>query len=218
VRSALRGNGLQMVLFDPAPGDWAAGERGLLCIPAREEEFAATLADAVELATSLGTGRLNALAGIVPAKVSRAAAEETALANLRRAVPVIAAAGITLLVEAINSVDMPGYLLDTIDRAAHLVEAVASPSLRLQLDQYHVAMAGADPVEAFRRYAHLIAHVQIADVPGRHEPGTGHQPIAAFLEELDRSGYQGYVGLEYRPLLSTDTSLEWLEKFEVRRR
>jgi hydroxypyruvate isomerase len=216
--AALRDNRQQMVLFDPAAGNWGTGERGMLCMPGREAEFASTLADAVELAGLLGTRRLNALAGIVPAGVTREEATEVALANLRRAAPVVARAGITLLVESINATDMPGYLLDTAERAAKLVEAVESPSVRLQFDQYHVAMSGADPLQEFHRYAPLIAHVQIADVPGRHEPGTGKQPIAAFLEELDRSGYDGFVGLEYRPLAKTGEGLRWLDTIGVRGR
>ncbi len=105
---------------------------------------------------------------------------------------------------------MPGYFADTIDRAAELVVAAGSPSVRLQLDQYHVAMAGDDPVAALHRYRDLVAHVQIADVPGRHEPGTGAQPIRAFLAELDAMAYDGVVGLEYRPLGTTDDGLGWL--------
>lgn len=212
VEALLHELGLEMVLFDPAPGDWAGGERGLLCLPGREAEFASTVRDAVGLARRLGTRRLNALAGIVPPGVPREEAERTAIANLRAAAPLVEAARLTLLVEAINSIDMPGYVADTIDRAAALVRAAGSPSVRLQLDQYHVAMAGDDPIAALRRHDGLVAHVQIADVPGRHEPGTGTQPIGAFLDELDRLGYEGVVGLEYRPLAGTGDSLAWLPR------
>jgi hydroxypyruvate isomerase len=208
--------GLEMVLFDPAPGDWAGGERGLLCLPGREAEFAATVRDAISLARRLGTGKLNALAGILPPGVPRGDGERTAIANLRAAAPLFEDAGLILLVEAINSIDMPGYFTDTIDRTAALVTAADSPSVRLQLDQYHVAMAGDDPIAALQRYDGLVAHVQIADVPGRHEPGTGTAPIGAFLAELDRVGYAGVVGLEYRPLGGTHESLSWLPR-EARR-
>jgi hydroxypyruvate isomerase len=111
---------------------------------------------------------------------------------------------------------MPGYLLDTVDRAAALVRAAASHAVRLQLDQYHTAMSGGDAIDALLRHEKLIAHVQIADVPGRHQPGTGKQPINEFLAELDRIGYAGYVGLEYRPLGTTDESLAWLDEFSAR--
>lgn len=202
--------GLEMVLFDPAPGDWAGGERGLLSLPGREDEFIATVRDAIALAGRLGTRLLNALAGILPPEVSREDGRRTAVANLRAAAPLVDAAGIVLLVEAINSIDMPGYFADTIERAADLVVAAGSPAVRLQLDQYHVAMMGDDPIAALHRHRDLVRHVQIADLPGRHEPGTGSYPIPEFLATLDDIGYEGVVGLEYRPLGSTDASLTWL--------
>lgn len=208
VERALRDHHLELVLFDPAPGDWSAGERGLLSVPGREAEFLATVRDAVASASRFGTRRLNALAGIA----SGEAARKTAVANLRAAVPLVESIGATLLVEAINSIDMPGYFADTVDRAAALVEEAGSPSVRLQLDQYHAGMMGTDPVAALRRYSPLVAHAQIADVPGRHQPGTGGQPISEFLEELDRLSYSGNVGLEYKPLGSMDEALAWLPR------
>jgi len=201
---------LEMVLFDPAPGDWAGGERGLLCLPGREDEFLDTLRDAIALAGRLGTRQLNALAGILPPGVSREEGRRTAVANLRAAAPLVEAAGLIVLVEAINSIDMPGYFADTIERAADLVGAAEGRAIRLQLDQYHVAMMGDDPIAALRDHRGLVRHVQIADVPGRHEPGTGSYPIREFLAELDDVGYEGVVGLEYRPLASTEDSLSWL--------
>jgi hydroxypyruvate isomerase len=209
--ATLREHQLEMVLFDPAPGNWAGGERGILCLPGREEEFMGTVQDAIGLAKRLGTKRLNALAGIVPSGISRDTATEIALHNIRAAAPLIERAGLTLMVESINGVDMPGYLLDTVDKAAGLVRAAGSESVRLQFDQYHCAMSGGIAIDAFRTYAPLIRHVQIADVPGRHQPGTGQQPIEAFLDELDRIGYDGFVGLEYRPQGTTEVSLSWLE-------
>src|SRR5205823_12679219 len=114
-------------------------------------------------------------------------------------IPLVEHTGVTLLVEAINSIDMPGYFADTVERAAALVEGAGSPSVRLQLDQYHVGMAGADARAALRRYSSLVAHVQVADVPGRNQPGTGKQPIPELLRDLDELGYRGSGGLEYRP-------------------
>lgn len=216
LESILLEHELDLVLFDPAPGNWAGGERGLLCLPGREEEFMRSIHQAIALAAQLGTKKLNALAGIVPEGTSRQKATEVATANLRLAAPLVEHAGLTLLVESINNVDMPGYLLDTVDRAAALVRAAASHAVRLQLDQYHTAMSGGDAIDALHRHEKLIAHVQIADVPGRHQPGTGKQPINEFLAELDRIGYTGYVGLEYRPLGTTDESLAWLDEFSAR--
>ena len=211
VLAALRQFQLELVLFDPNPGNWEAGERGLLSLPGREDEFMQSIVAAVATASRLGTRRLNVIAGVVPAGVSRADAERTAIANLRAAAPIAADAGVFLLVENINTTDMPGYFADTAERAAALVQAVDRPNVRLQLDQYHVGMMGGDCIVELRRYAPLIEHVQIADVPGRHEPGTGNQPIPAFLAALDEVGYAGTVGLEYRPSGLTEPALAWLD-------
>ena len=211
VESTLNRLGLDMVVFDPAAGHWASGERGLLALPGREAEFIDTVGNAIVLATRLGTSKLNALVGIVPEGVSREQAQATAIANLNHVAPLAGDAGITLLVEAINNIDIPGYWASTVSTAVSLVETVNHPSVRLQLDQYHAAMAGEDPIACLRMYFPLVAHVQIADVPGRHEPGTGSQPISEFLDEVDRLGYDGFVGLEYRPLVDTATSLEWMQ-------
>jgi hydroxypyruvate isomerase len=208
----LKAHELELILFDPAPGDWEAGERGLLSLPGREAEFAESFKQAVHTATQLGTRRLNALAGLVPPGVSRDAARQTAIDNLRQAAPLAEEAGLLLLVENINTTDMPGYFAETPEVAADLVSAVDRPNVRLQLDQYHVGMMGGDALAALRQYRSIIEHVQIADVPGRHEPGPGHQPIEAFLRELDVLGYEGSVGLEYRPSATTDTALAWLPR------
>ncbi|MCA1644107.1 MAG: TIM barrel protein [Chloroflexi bacterium] len=205
-------NGLELVLFDPAPGDWDGGERGLLSLPGREAEFAQSIAAALDAAKRFGTRRLNAIAGVPPPGVTRQAALQTAVRNLQQAAPAAAAAGVLLLVENINTVDMPGYFAETVDRAAELVQAVDRPNVRLQLDQYHVGMMGGDPRAVLSKYGDLVEHVQIADVPGRHEPGSGQQPIREFLADLDVRGYAGAVGLEYRPSASTDAALAWLPR------
>ena len=214
VVEALEEYSLDLVLFDPAPGNWEKGERGLLSLPGREEEFLASVREAAAAAARFGTRLLNALAGIPPPGVPRDVAERTAVANLRAAVPIVEKAGATLLVEAINSVDMPGYFADTVERAAALVEAAESPSVRLQLDQYHVGMAGGDARAALRKYPGLVRHVQIADVPGRNQPGTGSQPIREFLADLDSLGYPGSVGLEYRPRGTMLEALSWLPRHQ----
>jgi hydroxypyruvate isomerase len=217
LESTLDQFGLQMVLFDPDAGDWAGGERGLLALPGREEEFTDTVRVAIDLAVRLGTSRLNTLVGVPPAGVTSDQARDTAIANLNRVAPIARDAGITLLIEALNDVDFPGYWASTVATAARLVETVNHPSVRLQLDQYHAAMAGEDARECLRAYLPLVAHVQIADVPGRHEPGTGSQPIGEFLRDLDRVGYEGFVGLEYRPLVDTASSLEWMRTMDLLR-
>lgn len=206
---------LQMVIFDPAAGDWKNGERGLMCLPGREEEFESTVRAAVELARRLGTRNLNILAGVPDASSPAGMVDGTISLNLARAADLCAEAGITVLVENINRVDIPGYRIGTVAEAAAIVEAANHPNVRLQLDQYHASMANEDPVVAFRTHLAHVRHVQIADAPGRHEPGTGTAPIPEFLAELDGAGYLGYVGLEYRPLGSTAASLGWMARYAV---
>lgn len=212
IERLLREHRLELVLFDPYPGNWDAGERGLLGLPGREAEFLDSIRQALETAGRLGVPRLNAIAGVMPPGTGRQDAERTAISNLKAAAPLAEAAGVRLLVENINTTDMPGYVADTADRAAALVQAADHPAVRLQLDQYHVGMMGGDARQALRQHFGLVEHVQIADVPGRHEPGTGQQPIDEFLAELDQLGYQGSVGLEYRPSSSTAAALEWLPR------
>jgi hydroxypyruvate isomerase len=210
VAGLLKDLGLEMVLFDPSPGDWEAGERGMACIPGREADFQRTLADALATAQHFGVRRLNALTGIQPSEVSDDVARQTIVANLRAMSAPAQDAGVMLLVENINTHDMPGYFVSTAERAAAIVHDVDRPNVRVQLDQYHVGMMGQDPRATLRTLLPLVEHVQIADVPGRHEPGTGRQPIPAFLEDLDALGYSGAVGLEYRPSAGTEASLAWL--------
>ena len=204
--------GLELVLFDPAPGNWDAGERGLLSLPGREDEFLATVGAAVESARRFGARRLNALAGVLPVDVPREVAFRTATANLRAAARVAAPAGVRVLVEPINTTDFPGYFVPTVEQGAELIRAADDPDVRLQFDQYHVGMMGGDALALVREYLPLVEHVQIADVPGRHQPGTGTQPIREFLADLDGLGYGGAVGLEYRPQGSTEDALRWLPR------
>jgi hydroxypyruvate isomerase len=203
---------LELVLFDPAPGDWEAGERGLACNPGREAEFERSVAEALRTARRLGVPRLNVLTGIPVPGVSEAEAHTRVVENFRRVAPEAEQAGINLLIENINTTDFVGYYVSTVERAARIVKEVNRPNVRLQLDQYHVGMMKGDPRSTFRDYRDLVEHVQIADVPGRHEPGTGQQPIREFLSDLDSLGYQGSVGLEYRPSGPTGAALAWLPR------
>jgi len=208
----LKDHHLELLLFDPSPGEWDAGERGLACNPGREAEFRRALRDALETARRLGVRRLNVLTGIPAPGVTDEQAQHSIVDNFRTAASDAAAAGVTLLVENINNIDFAGYYVNTVDRAAHIVKAVDQPNVRVQFDQYHVGMMGGDARALFRAHKDVVEHVQIADVPGRHEPGTGQQPIGAFLGDLDALGYRGGVGLEYRPSASTEAALEWLPR------
>jgi hydroxypyruvate isomerase len=152
------------------------------------------------------------LTGIPMPGVTEAEVRQTLLENFAWAASHAAPVGVTLLIENINTTDFPGYYVNTVERAAQVVKSVGQPNVRVQFDQYHVGMMGGDARALFKTYKDVVEHVQIADVPGRHEPGTGHQPIQEFLSDLDALGYPGAVGLEYRPSGPTDAALAWLPR------
>ena len=212
IEKLLRQHHLDLLLFDPAPGDWDGGERGLACNPGRKSDFQRSIDQALETARRLGVQRLNALTGIPQPDVTPETAHATLVENFGWAASCAESAGVTLLVENINPTDFPGYFITTVERAARLVKDVDRPNVRVQLDQYHVGMVGDNARALLREYLPLVEHVQIADVPGRHQPGTGEQPIREFLADLDALGYAGAVGLEYRPIGSTAVALEWLPR------
>jgi hydroxypyruvate isomerase len=203
-----------MVLFDPAAGDWQHGERGLMCLPGREDEFLESLRSALILSQRLGTRTINILVGIPAVGTPFELTQQTLIRNLCQSADLAAKRGVKVVIENINQVDIPGYWINSVDKAVSIIEAAGHANLGLQLDQYHASMAGEDAVAALRKNFGLIAHVQIADAPGRHEPGTGQAPIHHFLAELDEAGYSGFVGLEYRPAGSTDEGLKWIKAFD----
>jgi hydroxypyruvate isomerase len=209
VAERLHAAGLENILFNLYPGDWSAGERGLACLPGREEEFRKSVATALSYASVLKTPRLHAMAGIIPAAASRADCQLTYIANLRSAAEQLAAAGITLLIEPINTRDMPGYFLNTQSQAAEVCAAV--PNLKIQMDCYHMQVAEGDIATKLRRYAALCGHVQIAGVPERHEPNTGEIHYPYLFQLLDDLGYEGWIGCEYRPAGKTLDGLGWLK-------
>jgi len=202
--------GLAVVLFDVDPGDMPAGEFGTLSLPPRREHFRRSLEEALEGAQRLGCDRLNTLAGNRQYELPMEAQLDCAVENLMWAAPMAAEAQMTILVEPLNPTDRPDYLVHTTNTALRIIEQVGSVDVKLQYDVYHAQMTEGNLIHTIRRYFDRIGHIQIADVPGRHEPGTGeiHYPaIFSCLQDLD---YQGYVGLEYYPSSSTDLSLDWL--------
>lgn len=213
IAEILRENGLSEVLFNLPAGDWAAGERGIACLPDRVDEFRASVDLAIDYAVATGCVQVNCLAGIVPPGADRAVLEETLVSNLQFAAPKFAAAGVKLLVEPINPIDMPGFLINTTDHYEAIAARVGSNNLYLQYDFYHMQRMQGDLVRTFERLQARIAHVQIADNPGRHEPGTGEINYPHIFAALDRLGYGGWVGAEYRPLASTSGGLGWLPRY-----
>lgn len=213
ITARLREHGLEQALFNLPSGDWASGDRGLGCLPDRVEEFRAGVDKAIAYARALACTKVNCLAGVPPAHLPRDTAEATLVANLQYAAPRLAQAGIRLLLEPINTRDIPGYLVATTAQAERILAAVGSDNLFIQYDVYHMQVMQGDLTATFERLKDRIGHVQIADNPGRHEPGTGEINYAYVLGALDRLGYDGYVGCEYRPLGDTDAGLGWMRPY-----
>lgn len=206
----LEANGLTQVLFNLPPGDWQAGERGIACLPDRVDEFRAGVDQGMAYARVLGNTQLNCLAGLQPAELDDELAWSTLVANVQYAADRFADAGLTLCLEAINSrVDMPGFMLDTTGKVMALIEAVDADNVRLQYDIYHMQIMEGDLIRSMECLLPWIGHIQFADNPGRHEPGTGEINFSNVFAALDRLGYQGWASAEYRPTAVTEDSLAW---------
>ena len=202
--------GLTQVLHNLPAGDWEAGERGIACDPARVGEFQDGVGRAIEYAQALGCRQLNCLAGKAPAGVAEAQLRATLVANLRFAAPRLQAAGIRLLIEPINSFDIPGFYLTRTAQAAAIIDEVGADNLFIQYDLYHAQRMEGELANTFARHLPRIAHLQIADNPGRHEPGTGEINYGFLFDFIDRSGYQGWIGCEYKPAAGTLQGLGWM--------
>ena len=213
VAEELKRHELELVLFDADPGDFAAGDRGYLCQPGQQERLDRTFREGVDLARRLGCRRINLLAGNVQDDVSLENHRRTALDGLRRLAPLAEQAGVTLLIEALNVHENPRYFLTNSALGLDLVRQVGSPAVKFQYDAYHLQIMEGNLTETFTKNVADIAHLQIGEVPGRHEPGSGEVDYGYFLAAIDRSGYDGYVGLEYRPAGDTEEGLDaWLPR------
>ena len=217
IRARLQANGLTLVLHNLPAGDWDAGERGIACLPGRVDEFRAGVARALEVATALGVPQLNCLAGKAPPGVDEALLRRTFVANLRFAATALKKAGIRLLVEPINGWDIPGFYLQRTAQAIELMDEVDSDNLWLQYDIYHAQRMEGELAATLERHLPRIAHVQLADNPGRHEPGTGEIHYPFLFAHLDRIGYRGHVGCEYKPATTTEAGLGWLASLQGHR-
>jgi hydroxypyruvate isomerase len=212
VEQKLRENRLENVLFNMPPGNWAAGERGIGCIPGREEEFRAGVDKALEYAERLGTKRLHAMPGVAPAGADRNRLRATFVANLRYAAEKLSARGITLLIEAINTRDIPGYFLNTQAESYAVLTEINAPNLKMQMDLYHMQVVEGDLAMKLRQYAAHCEHIQIAGVPARQEPDTGEVNYPYLFTLLDEIGYKGWIGCEYRPAGKTVDGLGWFRR------
>jgi hydroxypyruvate isomerase len=203
-------SGVEVVLFNLPAGDWAAGERGIACHPARKAEFQDGVGRAVEYADALGCTRLNCLAGIAPEGVTRDKAVETLVDNLKFAAAVMQRAGIQLMLEPLNDRDNPGFLVPTTRTGLQVLDAVGSKNLFLQYDVYHAQVMEGDLARTLETNFGRIGHIQIADNPGRHEPGSGEINFPFLFRRLEQLGYAGWIGCEYRPSGLTEESFGWL--------
>jgi hydroxypyruvate isomerase len=208
----LKRHGLAQVLHNLPAGRWGEGERGIACLADRVEEFRAGVEQAIGYATALGCRQVNCLAGIAPAGADPAAIEETFVDNLRYAAAALKSAGIRLLIEPINTIDIPGFFLTGTRKAQAILDKVGSDNLFIQYDIYHMQIMEGDLARTIERHLGAIGHVQLADNPGRHEPGTGEINYEFLFEKLDALGYTGWVGCEYRPAAGTLEGLGWLAR------
>jgi len=207
----LNDHGLTQVLHNLPAGDWAGGERGIACLPDRVDEFRASVDQAIDYATALGCGQVNCLAGILAAGADPKAARDTFVANLRFAADRLKAAGIRLLIEPINFFDMPGFYLNRTAQAVDIIEATGSDNVFVQYDIYHAQRMEGELAGTMEKHLPRIAHMQLADNPGRHEPGTGEINFAWLLRRIDQIGYQGWIGCEYNPAGKTRDGLGWID-------
>jgi hydroxypyruvate isomerase len=210
--SRLRRFGLTQVLHNLPAGDWAKGERGIACLPGREEEFRDGVEQAIRYASALGCRQVNCLAGIAPKGTDRRLLHSTLVENLRFAAVRLSEAGIRLLIEPINTIDIPGFFLRTTRQARTIITEGDIDNLQIQYDVYHMQIMEGDLARTIKANLDLIGHVQIADNPGRNEPGTGEINYAYLFDHLDRIGYGGWVGCEYKPRSATADGLAWLPK------
>lgn len=212
---------LEVVLMNAPPGNLAAGDRGLASVPGREHEFAASLATAFRYAQALKCRRLHVLAGNVPADADateRDRRRRLFVRHLRQACDEAGSFGIDVLVEALNPRDMPGYLLSTQADAHAIREEVGAPNLKVQFDLYHAQIVEGDLTEKLRRWLPHVGHIQIAGVPGRHEPNVGEINYEWLFRVIDEMRYDGWIGCEYRPSAGTAAGLAWMYKLIDRQR
>ncbi len=205
--------GLEQVLHNLPAGNWQAGERGIACLPGREGEFQEGVGKAIEYAKALKCPRLNCLVGKVPMGVPPEKIRQTLVSNLRFAATALEKEGLRLLIEPLNSHDIPGFYLVHTREALQLMEEVSHPNLWLQYDVYHMQVMEGNLTRTIQENIGRIGHIQIADLPGRHEPGTGEIHFTNLFRFIDEAGYDGWVGCEYNPTSKTEDSLQWVQSY-----
>ena len=209
----LKKHGLTQVLHNLPAGDWAKGERGIACLSERVAEFQEGVGKAIDYGTALGCKQINCLAGLAPAGVPAEKVRSTFVGNLKFAAEALKKAGIRLLIEPINTRDIPGFYLQHTQQALDIIRDVGSDNVYLQYDIYHMQIMEGDLAPTIEKNLKQIAHVQLADNPGRHEPGTGEINYDFLFGFLDRIGYKGWIGCEYKPAAATEAGLGWYARY-----
>jgi len=213
IKAALERNGLQQVLFNLPAGDFAAGDRGFANDPGRVDEFREGVSRALEIAVTLGCPRLNCLVGMVLDDVPLETQWATVIENLRYAAGAAQQVGVLQIFEPLNTIDTPGFLLANTAQALMVLDEVGHENLKIQYDVYHAQRMEGNITHTLEQFRDQIGHIQIADSPARHEPGTGELNFPFILNHLDSIGYDGWVSLEYRPSTTTEASLGWLKEW-----
>jgi len=213
IRQQLDANGLTLVLHNLPAGDWEAGERGIACHPDRVAEFRGGVAKAMAYAKALGVGQLNCLAGKAPVGIADELLRQTLVENLRFAAAALKNASLRLLIEPINTFDIPGFYLDRTAQAVEILAEVGADNAFVQYDIYHAQRMEGELAATMQKHLPHIGHIQLADNPGRNEPGTGEINYPFLFAHLNRIGYDGYIGCEYKPATNTAAGLGWLQSF-----
>jgi hydroxypyruvate isomerase len=216
ITARLRGDGLTVVLHNLPSGNWEAGERGIACHPDRVAEFRAGVRKAIEYAVALSVPQLNCLAGKTPSEVDASKVKSVFVENLKYAARELERASIKLLIEPINTYDIPEFYLSRTSQALEILDEVGSDNLYLQYDIYHSQRTEGEIAATIAKNLSRIAHMQVADNPGRNEPGTGEINYAFLFKHLDTIGYDRFVGCEYRPATTTEAGLSWLTRLQVK--
>jgi hydroxypyruvate isomerase len=214
IAARLRDNSLQQVLFNAPAGDFAKGERGMAAIPGKQAAFRESIKLALEYATTLACPRLHIMAGLKPEGVAHDTLTAVYGANLAYAAEECAKVGVKPIIEPINHRDIPGFFLNTTDQAAAIIAAVGPEKLGMQFDLYHCQITEGDVVKRVEKHLPLIAHMQVADTPGRHEPGTGEVNWPFVFKTIDALGFRGWIGCEYRPAGETLAGLSWFAPYK----
>ncbi len=209
IRQRLDAYGLRLVLHNLPPGDWDAGERGIACHPDRVDEFRTGVSQGIAYAKALGVDQLNCLAGKAPAGIADDVLRHTLVANLKFAARAFKDEGLRLLLEPINTFDIPGFYVNRTAQALSILDAVGAGNTFLQYDIYHAQRMEGELAATIAQHLQRIGHMQLADNPGRHEPGTGEINFPFLFEHLDRVGYGGWIGCEYKPTTTTIAGLGW---------